>query len=62
MVLEQEKEAAQGTRKAARSLQGERQIFLPYTTESQQMGCTFVQKSLCGTEQGTVHQGKLPNP
>lgn len=41
------------------------QIFLPYTTENQPMGCVFVQETLCGPEQGTVqlqHQGKLPNP
>lgn len=42
MVLEQqeEAEAAQGRRKAARSLQGEMQIFLPFTT-------VHLGKSLC---------------
>lgn len=53
MVLEQQEEAAQGRRKAAHSLQDEMQIFLLYTTESQHTGCTFVQRSLCGPEQGT---------
>lgn len=65
MVLEQQEEAAKGRRKAARSLQDKMQIFLPYTTESQHMGCTFVQEYLWGPEQGTVqlqHQGRLPNP